>query len=69
VKVKQLGRQITPKLLTAAFILCEGTLVILILTNRLVAYDVKWLFYVFILAYVVAMVLVKRSRRRRSGVS
>jgi len=62
--VKNFTKKITSKSLSATFLLSEGILIVLILKDVLVADRVYWLFFAIMVAYVVAIVLVKRRVRR-----
>jgi len=56
------------KTLTAAFVLCIGALLILIRAHVVVAMDYEWLFYAFVVAYAIGIILLRyapRSTRKR----
>jgi len=66
-KSNKLAKYFTVRNLTAAFLLCEGSLILLIVTTfRVVAYDVKWIFLGIAFAYVIGLVLVLKSSKPKT---
>ena len=58
--------KISRRALTAAFILAEALLFLLIITNVVVVDNVRWVFFAIIFAYVAAIIGVTRNPKRRN---
>ena len=59
--------KLSARVLTAAFVLSEAILLVLILANVVVADSVRWIFFAIVFAYVVGMIVFGRKSRSRNS--